>query len=54
LGNEYIPNPFIGQYQFFTQADIESSKEFLDYYPNYSLEDGIKAYASEIKRVFSE
>ena len=47
----YIPNPFIGQYQFFTQADISLSEEFLDYKPRFSLEDGIKAYIAEIKRI---
>ena len=54
LGNEYIPNPFIGQYQFFTQANIDTTIEFLDYKPAFELEDGIKAYVSEIKRVYEE
>jgi hypothetical protein len=54
LGNTYIPNPYIGQYQFFTQADIETTKEFLDYLPNHSLEEGIKAYANEIKNIFDK
>jgi len=49
---EYIPNPFIGSYQFHTEADIESSKEFLDYAPAYEMEDGIKAYVAEIKRIY--
>ena len=49
---EYIPNPYIGQYQFFTQANIETSKKFLDFKPKYSLEDGIKEYIPEIKRLF--
>ncbi|MCI0501162.1 MAG: ADP-glyceromanno-heptose 6-epimerase [Epsilonproteobacteria bacterium] len=48
----YITNPFIGQYQFFTEANIESSKEFLGYEPRFSLEDGIKAYVPEIKRIY--
>ena len=51
---EYIPNPFIGSYQFHTEADITTTKEFLDYKPNYEMEDGIKAYVSEIKRVYEE
>ena len=51
---EYIPNPFVGQYQFFTQADIESTREFLGYEPKFSLEDGIRAYLPEIKRLFKE
>ena len=53
-GKEYIPNPFIGQYQFFTQANIDSAKEYLFFEPKFSLEDGIKAYLSEIKRLFKE
>ena len=51
---EYIPNPFVGQYQFFTQANIDSAKEYLFFEPKFSLEDGIKAYLSEIKRLFKE
>ena len=53
-GKEYIPNPFIGSYQFFTQANIQSTKENLGYEPKYGMEDGIKAYVSEIKRLFKE
>ena len=51
-GKEYIPNPFIGSYQFFTQANIESTKENLGYEPKFEMEDGIKAYLPEIKRLF--
>lgn len=51
-GKEYIPNPFIGSYQFFTEANIESTKENLNYDPKYTMEDGIKAYIPEIKRLF--
>lgn len=53
-GKEYIPNPYIGQYQFFTQANIDSTKENLDYEPRVEMEDGIKAYIPEIKRLFTE
>ena len=49
---EYIPNPFIGQYQFFTQANIQTTKENLGYEPRFELEDGIKAYLPEIKKIF--
>ncbi len=48
----YIPNPYEKQYQFFTEADISLSREYLDYEPRYSLEEGIKAYLPEIKRIF--
>lgn len=49
---EYFPNPYIGSYQNFTQADIASTQQFLDYQPNYSLEEGIKAYLPEIIRLY--
>ncbi len=51
---EYIPNPYVGQYQFFTQADIEPTREFLGYEPEVSLEEGIRRYLPEIKRLFEE
>jgi len=51
---EYIPNPFIGRYQFFTQADIEPTREYLGYEPQVSLEEGIKRYILEIKRIYEE
>ena len=51
---EYIPNPFIGSYQFHTEADIATTKEALGYNPNFEMEDGIKAYVSEIKRIYEE
>ena len=50
--DEHIPNPFVGQYQFFTEADISLSEEFLEYQPRFSLEDGIKSYIDEIKRIY--
>jgi len=50
---EYIPNPFIGSYQFFTQADIEDTKEYLGYAPRYKMEDGIAMYVPEIKRLYA-
>lgn len=49
---EYIPNPFVGQYQFFTEANIQTTKQNLGYEPKYELEEGIKAYIPEIKRLF--
>ena len=51
-GKEYIPNPFVGSYQFFTQANINTTKENLGYEPQISMEEGIKAYIPEIKRLF--
>jgi len=50
----YIPNPYKKQYQFFTEADIEDTKKYLDYNPRFSLEEGIKAYLPEIKRIYEE
>jgi len=52
-GTEYFPNPYTG-YQMHTQADISTSKEFLDFSPQWELEDGIKDYIEEIKRVYEE
>ncbi len=49
---EYIPNPFIGSYQFHTEADIATTRDALGYEPAYEMEDGIKAYVSEIKRIY--
>jgi len=51
---EYIPNPFIGSYQFHTEADITTTKEALGYEPSFEMEDGIKSYVGEIKRVYEE
>ena len=48
----YIPNPYIGRYQFHTEADIAESIESLDYRPNFTLEEGIRAYLPEIKRIY--
>lgn len=51
---EYIPNPYIGRYQFHTEADIQSTRDVLGYEPRFEFEAGIKAYAPEIKRLFEE
>lgn len=53
LGTEYIPNPYIGRYQFHTEADISTTKEVLGYQPRFELEEGIKAYLPEIKYIYS-
>ena len=52
-GTEYIPNPFVGQYQFHTEANIEDTKKYLDFSPQFEMEDGIKAYIPEIKRLYN-
>ena len=52
LGTNYIPNPYIGQYQFHTEANIEDTKTYLNYMPKYEMEDGIKDYIKEIKRIY--
>jgi len=51
---EYIPNPYIGSYQFHTEADISTTKEILGYEPRFSMEEGIKAYVGEIKRIYEQ
>jgi len=53
LNADYIPNPYIGHYQFHTEADITESIEFLGYQPNFELEAGIEAYLPEIKRIYN-
>ena len=53
LSVEYFANPYVG-YQLNTQADITSTKENLQYEPNYSLEKGIQSYIPEIKRLYGE
>ncbi len=50
LGTEYIQNPYDG-YQMHTKADISTSKTNLGFEPIVSLEEGIKAYIPEIKRL---
>lgn len=55
LGNIYIPNPFKSQYQFHTEAQINQTKLGMpNYSPKFSLEDGIKDYLPEIKKIFEE
>jgi len=53
LGTNYIPNPYDG-YQMHTQADISTSQVNLGFEPIVSLEEGIKAYISDIKRLHGE
>ena len=50
LGTEYFPNPYDG-YQIHTQANISTSKDNLGFEPKVSLEQGIKSYIPEIKRL---
>ena len=52
-GTEYFPNPFTG-YQMHTQADIGTTKENLGYSPEWELEDGIRDYIANIKKMYIE
>ncbi len=52
FGTDYFENPYLGAYQMHTQADIALTCQDLGYRPNVSLEEGIKAYAPEIKRIY--
>lgn len=52
LGTEYFQNPY-SAYQMHTEADITLTCKDLKYKPQFSLEEGIKAYASEIKRIYT-
>jgi ADP-L-glycero-D-manno-heptose 6-epimerase len=51
---EYVPNPYIGRYQFHTEADIQTTRECLGYEPRFSFEEGIAAYVPEIQRLFEQ
>ena len=53
LGTEYFPNPYL-DYQLHTQANITESKKNLSFNPKFSLEQGIKSYIPEIKKLFGE
>lgn len=48
---EYIPNPYAKAYQYHTQA---AKNEHFDYAPKFSLEEGIKSYLPEIKRIYEK
>lgn len=50
LGTEYIENPYFG-YQMHTQANIEESIKNLGFKPSISLEEGIRNYIPEIKKL---
>jgi ADP-L-glycero-D-manno-heptose 6-epimerase len=50
LGTEYFQNPYDG-YQMHTQANISTSKDNLGFEPKITLEQGIKSYIPEIKRL---
>ncbi|MBN1840617.1 MAG: ADP-glyceromanno-heptose 6-epimerase [Campylobacterales bacterium] len=49
---EYFENPYIGAYQMHTEADISLTCKALGYVPEVSLEEGIRAYVPEIRRIF--
>ena len=51
LGTEYFLNPYDG-YQMNTQANISASKDNLEFAPKITLEQGIKSYIPEIKRLY--
>lgn len=53
LDIDYFENPFDG-YQSNTKADITTSKEKLNFIPRFTLEEGIKAYIPEIKRLYGQ
>ena len=50
LGTDYFTNPYDG-YQLHTQANISSTRANLGFEPKISLEEGIKTYIPEIKRL---
>jgi ADP-L-glycero-D-manno-heptose 6-epimerase len=48
---DYFSNPH-NSYQNHTQADIKSTNKFLNFNPSITLEEGIRKYIPEIKRLF--
>lgn len=52
LGTAYFENPYIGAYQMHTEADIELTCKELGYIPQITLEEGVRAYVPEIRRIF--
>ena len=53
LVTDYFPNPH-EDYQTHTQAEILSSKKYLNFEPMFSLELGIKTYIPEIRRLHGQ
>ena len=51
FGTAYFTNPYRA-YQMHTEADISFTCKDLGYAPRVSLEEGIKAYVPEIRRIF--
>ncbi|BCX80021.1 ADP-glyceromanno-heptose 6-epimerase [Campylobacter sp. 19-13652] len=54
LKKSFIKNPFKSSYQFHTEADIAPTILELGYAPEYTLEQGIKDYADEIRRIYAQ
>lgn len=54
LEPDYIENKFTKQYQFYTQANILSTKTDLNFNPMYTLEEGIKDYVKDITKIFND
>jgi ADP-L-glycero-D-manno-heptose 6-epimerase len=48
---DYFENPYKA-YQTHTQANIASTREKIGFSPKFSLEDGIKDYVNEIKKIY--
>ena len=53
FGTDYFPNPY-NSYQLHTQANISTTRENLGFEPMISLEEGIKTYIPEIKRLYGK
>ncbi|NLF24298.1 MAG: NAD-dependent epimerase/dehydratase family protein [Deltaproteobacteria bacterium] len=41
---EYIPNPYEGNYQEYTQCDMSLAQEKLGFVPKFTIEEGIRDY----------
>ena len=44
LEPKYQENPFKDSYQYYTEADISTAKEYLNWEPKYTFEQGIRDY----------
>lgn len=48
----YVPNPYINGYQYYTCASLVESHRAIGYKPEYSLEQGLQSYISIIEHEF--
>lgn len=47
---KYVDNPYVGKYQWHTEAEISDTRKDLNYHPRITLEEGIKKYVDSIAK----